>query len=269
MRDASVFETPGRVESGPSVPSALVRRVWAAVAQALVVTVVAGAVVRSVASPGTALRWGAASTLALVVVLGVLVANRAENHPPATETVYSSLGLPNAITLGRGVLVAWVAGFVFLPAWPVGPLAWVPAVCYGAAAVADALDGAIARRNGRVTRLGERLDMEYDALGLLVAPLVGVVAGVIPAPYLAVGVARYAFVAGIALRERRGRPVSDLPERSSRRVLAGAQMAYVAVALVPATPSVVVVGGALVFGGGVLVGFARDWLYVSGRLRVR
>lgn len=85
--------------------------------------------------------------------------------------------------------------------------------------------------------------------------------------YLSVGAARYVFVAGLWWRERTDKPTFDLPPRTSRRVLAGLQMAVVPVALAPGVfdswmPLVTGVAA-----GGLLLGFGRDWLYVSGRLR--
>jgi len=216
------------------------------------------------------------------------------NHPPTAGSpsadpagaragavaVDGSLGLPNAVTALRGLLVAWVAGFLVLdagtlatPGWvstavdPLSrPLLWLPAVAYGTAALLDAADGALARSLGRETVLGAELDTEYDAIGLLVAAAVGVVGGAVPAAYLACGLARYAFVAGKRWRRRRGLAVHSLPHRRSRRRLAGLQMAYLAVALAPVTGVLAARVGALVLGGPFLLGFARDWLYVSGRL---
>ena len=49
-------------------------------------------------------------------------------------------------------------------------------------------------------------------------------------------------------------------------MLAGLQMAFVAVALTPVVSPALGRVGAGLFGGAVLAGFVRDWLYVSGRL---
>lgn len=228
-------------------------------------TAVVAAGVRTDAGDAAAGRWFAGALVGLAVVCGLLVANRAENRPSSREAVESTLGPANAVTVGRGVLAAWVFGFALLPAWPDESVAWLPALWYGVAVLSDALDGAVARALNCETRLGERLDVEYDAFGLLAATSAGVVAGVVPWPYLAVGVARYAFVAARAVRRRRDRPVFDLPPRRSRRVLAGLQMAYVAAALAPPTPRFVAVAGAALCGLPSLLGFVRDWFLVTGR----
>ncbi|MGM0591595.1 MAG: CDP-alcohol phosphatidyltransferase family protein [Halobacteriota archaeon] len=208
--------------------------------------------------------WVPLSGVTLSAELWLLYRNLDRNHAHGTDDLFERFGPATTLTLVRGLLLAWLAGFLQLP-WPEGPLAWAPALLYGLAAVLDYADGTLARLTDRVTVLGERLDVEFDALGLLVAPLVGVVGGQIPWWYLSVSVARYAFVAAVRLRRWRGLSVSDLPPRASRRILAGSQMAFVALALSPVIGRDAATVGAALFGGAVLLGFGRDWLAVSGR----
>lgn len=234
---------------------------------------------RAAPSPETAAATWAAGTLLVVVGLcAYAYANADENVAPGnagtaepaagSARAYDDLGVPTTVTLVRGFLVAGVAGIVGValhgslsPPW-----AWAAAAGYGVAAALDALDGALARRLDRVSRLGARLDTAVDAFGLLVAPLAGVLLGELAWWYLSVGAARYVFLVGRRLRERAGRPTFDLPPRASRRVLAGVQMAVVPLALAPGVfdswmPLVTGVAAAAL-----LCGFARDWGYVSGRL---
>ncbi|GGC59586.1 CDP-alcohol phosphatidyltransferase family protein [Haloferax sulfurifontis] len=233
---------------------------------------------RAEPSPETAAATWAAGTLFVVVGLcAYTYANANENVAPrggetaesAAEQAraYDGLGVPTAVTLTRGFLVAGVAGVAGValhgPLSP--PWAWAAAVGYGVAAALDALDGALARRLDRVSRLGARLDTAVDAFGLLVAPLAGVLLGELAWWYLSVGAARYVFLLGLRLRQRAGRATFDLPPRASRRVLAGVQMGVVPLALAPGVfdPSMPLVTG--VAAAALLVGFARDWGYVSGR----
>ncbi|WP_101296701.1 CDP-alcohol phosphatidyltransferase family protein [Halegenticoccus soli] len=250
---------------GGSALASLRRRAAAAAVAAVCSTLGVAVLVRSVSGTGAAIRWSATAGVVLLPVFWLLVSRLDANRRPDGARLLPRFGVGNALTLVRGVLLAWVAGFLLL-AWRGGPLAWWPAAAYGTAAGLDYVDGILARRFGRETVLGARLDTSFDALGLLVAPLVGVAAGALPAWYLSASAARYAFVAGIRLRERRGLPVYELPPRRSRRFLAGLQMAFVAAALSPALRGAAVTAGAALFGGAFLLGFARDWLAVTGRL---
>ncbi|SDM21769.1 CDP-diacylglycerol--glycerol-3-phosphate 3-phosphatidyltransferase [Halogranum gelatinilyticum] len=249
------------------------RRTAVLAAVSLAATLAVGWLAVRVVGVAGAVRWTLVASATLLLVVGLLATRLDDNRPVAEREgtdggqLAPTLGPATHVTVGRGVLLAWVAGcfalaWATLPAWTL----WLPALGHGAAAALDAVDGALARRTRRVTRLGARLDLSFDALGLLVAPLVGVVAGQLPWWYLSVGLARYGFVAGIRLREYRGLPVYELPTRASRRLLAGLQMAFVAVALTPLVPPAAGTVGAALFGGALLAGFVRDWGYVSGRL---
>jgi CDP-diacylglycerol--glycerol-3-phosphate 3-phosphatidyltransferase len=173
-------------------------------------------------------------------------------------------GLANTLTLLRGMLYAVVAGFVVVP---VGTgLAWVPALCYGVGAVLDKLDGTVARSVGRETALGARLDTAFDTFGFVAAPLVAVLWGLLPVWYLSISAARYVFLAGVRWRRLRDRPVFDRPDSDLGKYLAGVQMAFITVALVPAAPTGLVRAVAPVVLAPSLAVFARDYLAVSGRL---
>lgn len=170
---------------------------------------------------------GALSTwLSLVIVL---IRLRREYLGPLSAAM--------GVTLVRGLLISLVAGFALGPA-PIGPALWAPGVVYGLASLADRLDGALARRMGAVTALGAKLDVTTDAVGLLVAPLVGVRWGRLPPWYLALAFAYPLF--RVALRLRRARGLAVFPERlrldPRARFFAGVQMTVVAVALVPLLP---------------------------------
>lgn len=214
---------------------------------------------------GTALRWTTVSGMVVGFELGFLWthldASRVER---AGDRVRRSLGIANAVTLIRGGLYAAVAGFAVVP--PREPLLWVPALCYGSGVVLDWVDGVAARELGRTTGLGAKLDLAFDTLGFVVAPLVAVVWGRLPAWYLSLSAARYVFRAGVAWRRRRGRPVFALPPSRVRRPLAALQMVFITVALAPVLPAGTLrVAAAVALLPSLLV-FLRDYLAVSGRL---
>ncbi len=167
-----------------------------------------------------------------------------------------TLGWPTAVTLARGLLIALLAGSAVL-----SPL--LGAAAYSVAAVLDHVDGRLARRLGRTTRLGARLDMEIDALGILVATAVAIHFGKLGVGYLAVGLARYVFVAGLRLRDRLGLGVRALDSSDLRRVLAGCQMGFLAVALWPVVPLELTRAASVLFGGATLGMFWRDFRFAS------
>jgi CDP-diacylglycerol--glycerol-3-phosphate 3-phosphatidyltransferase len=215
--------------------------------------------VADAASIGAANRWVLVAGAVLAYEVGYLA-----YHLDADE-VGVVLAPPNLITLARGWLYAATAGFLFVP--PSTPaVRWAPAACYGTGVVLDVVDGSLARRTEQVTDLGAKLDLAFDTLGFLVAPLVAVVWGRLPVAYLSVSVARYVYRAGIGWRRRRGRTVGDLPTSRFRRPLAAIQMGVIAVALAPVLPAAVVHPAALVVAAPSLATFARDYLAVTGRL---
>jgi CDP-diacylglycerol--glycerol-3-phosphate 3-phosphatidyltransferase len=212
---------------------------------------------------GPARLWGIKVGAVLAFELLLPLARR--RYVLDGENLQRMWGAANLLTLFRGLLVALLAGFLFAPR-PEGAAAWLPALLFTTAAAVDFLDGWWARHTSSQTHLGSLLDMEFDAVGILLAVALTVQYRALPAPFLAVGVARYLFVAAAALRRRRGRPVHGLPPSYLRRRLAGFQMGVLAVILWPvAQPPATTIAEGLV-GIPLLAGFLRDWLVVSGRL---
>lgn len=210
---------------------------------------------------GLARRWLAVAGPVLVAEL-VLLWSFLPRH--RTDREPSPLGPPTVLTVLRGTLVAFLAGFLVLPR-PTEALVWLPAALYGAVALLDSLDGTLARLTDRVTALGSRLDTEIDALGILVASLLAVAYGQLPAWYLLAGAARYLYAVGRWYRRRTGQPVHDRPSRSLSRALAGLQMAFLVAVLSPlVTPPASTVAGAILLGP-FLGNFLYDWWLLTGR----
>ena len=101
------------------------------------------------------------------------------------------------------------------------------------------------------------------------AALLAVRYGQVPAWYLLVALARYLYLAGAWLRQRRGLPLYDLPPSVRRRGFAGLQMGLGAALLFPvfSPPGTHIV--AALFSLPFLTGFLYDWLLASGALRPR
>lgn len=188
--------------------------------------------------------------------------NRASEDAP----LYPRLGWANRLTLLRGGLIALTGGFLFQPQ-AVGLMAWIPGVLYCIAAILDRMDGYVARRSKHTSLLGNELDTVYDALGLLVAPLLAVGYGKLHWSFLLVSAAYYIFVWGLYWRRRHNLPIYPLMPSMLRRTLAGFQMGFVAFILLPCfhAPLTMIIGVAFMLP--ILLGFIVDWLVVSGRIQ--
>jgi CDP-diacylglycerol--glycerol-3-phosphate 3-phosphatidyltransferase len=207
--------------------------------------------------------WALKAGAVLAWLMGFLLANR--RRLLEGENLNHLWGAANLITLARGGLLALLAGFLFVPEAP-GLRGWLPALLYTAAAAADALDGFWARRTGTSTRLGALLDGELDGVGLLVAMALAVQYGRLPAAFLAVGLAKPAYAAALAVQRLAGGRTRELPRSYLRRRLAGFQMGLAAAFLWPlAGPPGTTVAGALI-GIPFLAGFLRDGLAAGGLL---
>jgi CDP-diacylglycerol--glycerol-3-phosphate 3-phosphatidyltransferase len=255
--------------SGATVERTGLRRDWALAAAAFVLALVAVAAgVAALTGHPSAVRWAVPAGSVAAFELWFLRRHLGANHAEGAGTrPYGSLGAANALTLVRGGAFAAVAGFAVVD--PTTELAWIVAALYGGGCALDWIDGFAARRAGRTTVLGARLDMAFDTLGFLVAPVVGVLWGRLPVWYLSLSLARYLFRAGRGLRRRRGRPVYDLPPSRVRRPLAGVQMVFITVALAPVLPAGTVRTLAAVVLVPSLAVFARDYLIVAGYFRGR
>ncbi|MBL1131535.1 MAG: CDP-alcohol phosphatidyltransferase family protein [Chloroflexi bacterium] len=213
--------------------------------------------------PCCAARWLAMTAVTAAYCLWVVWRHLPENHRPGETDLLPRFGWGNRLTLLRGLMISLVAGFLFSP-WPGGWLGWLPALLYTIADFADYVDGYAARITNHATRLGERLDMEFDGLGLVIVTLLAVWYGQLPLWYLPIGLARYFFVFGLWLRQKRNLPARPLPHSWHRRIFAGFQMAFMSVVLWPIVPATGAAIAGTLFGLATSASFLRDWLVVIG-----
>jgi phosphatidylglycerophosphate synthase len=173
------------------------------IAQVLLLTVLAGT-----AGLGAA-GWSVG--IACAVTMATALAGGLARHPG------DRLGPASWVTLARATLAVGVAALAadsFTHDTPVALLVTIAAV----ALVLDAVDGWVARHTGMATELGARFDGEVDAflilaLSVYVAPACG-------AWVLAIGAARYLFLAGEWLLPWMRAP---LPPRRWRKLVAATQ----------------------------------------------
>jgi CDP-diacylglycerol---glycerol-3-phosphate 3-phosphatidyltransferase len=187
---------------------------------------------------------------------------RGEPHPRP------DLGAADLISLFRGGLIALLAGFLFQTGPGPGRAApealWLPAGLYLAAVILDAVDGWVARATGSTTRLGERLETEVDALGLLTASALAVWTGRAPVIFIAAGVGYYLLQAAIGLRRAMGRPILPIAPRPGARTAAGCAMGFTVAILTPAFEAPALYPAAWAITVALAIGFVQDWLVVCG-----
>jgi CDP-diacylglycerol---glycerol-3-phosphate 3-phosphatidyltransferase len=215
--------------------------------------------------PQLTLRWLAPASGVFIYQLIYLYRHLDENRNKDSGKFYTRLGLANWLTVGRGALLAFVAGFLFIPR-PSGWLGWVPALIYLAAVLIDYVDGYAARRSGMTSQLGSRLDMHIDVHGYLIGGFLLAQWGQVPFWYLVVPLARPLYVLGEWVLKRQARSLRPLYPNQFRRALSGAQMGFTAVLLFPVfTPPGTTIA-ATIYMLPFLTTFLLDWLWVSGAL---
>lgn len=212
---------------------------------------------------------GAVCAVVVLAAVHVLLGYRlTESRRSGEARAATRLGTANRLTLLRGLLVSLTAGFLVIDAGS-GTLTnlvlWLPGLLYLTAAVLDGVDGAWARRTGTQSALGKALDGDLDALGVLVACSVAVGSGRLPVYYLAAGLVYYGYQLSLWRRRRRGRPLHPPPPRRFARLVAGFQMAFLALALLPVVSTSALNVVAPFFLLPLLAGFAWDWVHVTGR----
>ena len=220
-------------------------------------------ILANVWEPSHAWRWVLMSlAVFLFAIWRTWVAFRAGRVHPGGRGL-SSLGTANCITLLRGLLLCALGGFIGSPE-PHDLLAWVPGVIYAVAVCGDSLDGFVARLRKEASHAGEVLDREFDALGTMIAAVVGYHYGRLPLYYLVAAGAYYLFWSALWLRAKLGRINRPLARSGGRRAVASLQMLFLILVLVPLAGAPLRSVAATVMAALVLGSFVRDWLAVTG-----
>lgn len=215
--------------------------------------------------PDFAKQWVVTAFGILVLQLIVLFKALPYNHRLGEAELLPKLGPGNWLSVIRSLLIAMIAGFIFLPR-PPGGLVWIPAGLYLLAGITDFFDGYLARLSDHVTQLGARLDLHNDSFGVVVVTLLAFQYGVLPGWYVWFGFARYIFLFGLWLRRRFGMQIYELQPSMTRRGFAALQMGFITVMLFPGIgpPATFLAAGVFLalFAGR----FIYDWLQVSGQI---
>jgi CDP-diacylglycerol--glycerol-3-phosphate 3-phosphatidyltransferase len=213
-----------------------------------------------------AVRWGIPAAVVLAWFFLRLRKSLELNHPPDDPALHPTLGAANRLTIARAALTASLAGFL-LPSPVLAAHAawgWLPGLVYLSATAMDYVDGHLARRTNRVTRLGAYLDTQVDALGLLLVGLLLVAGAKAPLAYLGVGLGYYLLQAAIRLRRAAGRSVRPVPPRPGARWVAGCEMVFAALALLPLFTPQATRPAAWVMALALAISLGQDWRILSG-----
>ncbi len=209
-------------------------------------------------------RWLVSSMLISLYLLGFVHYNLDKSRPLAQLRSLQGLGLPNLISLTRGLFLISLAGFIFLPR-PRVLSGWVPGLLYGCSLIGDYIDGYAARYLNSETVLGAKLDQELDSLGVLIASLAAYSYGMIPIwVAVTVGSARYIFILGKWVRRKMGESVHELDPKFSRLLIANIQRSFLFLVLLPIFSSPLTRSIASILMILFIGGFVRDWLIVIG-----
>jgi len=198
-------------------------------------------------------RWLPA--FALYALGSALAARAFARHYP-----HATVGLCNSVTQLRLVLVALlVSALISGPGSP-----WLVPALATAALSLDGIDGWLARREGLVSSVGARFDLEVDsalALTLALGAYLGGTAGVI---VLFLGAARYAFLAaGLGLPWLR----APLPERFSRKAVCVLQIATLVALHVPVMPASLAPAATVAMALALVWSFGADVLWLRRHAR--
>lgn len=211
---------------------------------------------------GTALALGAAAVLTNVtaVSLGLSLAGYLVGAVGAVLLLrrgypHRSLGSGNLVTVARMAL----AGALLAPLVGVA-VPWAVVVVATVALLLDGADGWLARREGRVSSFGARLDVEVDSALAVILALNVWVAGVTGGWILLLALPRYGFVAAGLLFPWLNQP---LPESLARKIVCVVQLAVLVALNSQILPDWFIIGVVVVVAGALVWSFARDiwWLW--------
>lgn len=216
---------------------------------------------------GAADDWALLAVFVFFAQLALVWFDLPRNISNKSRRLLPRFGPGTWLSLLRLLALSMLAGFLWPPR-PAALLSWFPLALYFLFNLADLADGYAARRSGILTPLGEKLDLDLDGRGVLVAALLATHYGAVGWWYLLVGLARYVFVfAGWLQRQLGGRFKQQA--NPWRRPLAGVQMGIGVALLAPQLPTALTSFVAALSTFPFLGNFLFDWLTAIGWLRFK
>jgi len=220
-----------------------------------VVTIGAASALANIGDLPEAYTGYAAACYVLIAVLTML---HLGGHAP-----HVNFGTANRVTLARGMIASLLGGAVpVVTALSPGAL-WAASAAALLALVLDGVDGWIARRTRMASRYGQHLDINFDTVMMGILALLAWQGDKAGPWVLAIGLARYVFVAAGWIWPWLN---AELPFSQRRRVICVVQITTLLVCLTPLmVPPVSSLAAAAALGL-LLFSFAVDtlWLVKTG-----
>lgn len=189
-------------------------RTRSAVAGALLLVCASGIILTIAVS---AMIVGNSPSAQILAVIGYLIAISLAAGLMRRGFPHPTLGLCNAVTLLRLAMVMALLAPLASDRADGWTVFWVAAIALSL----DGVDGWLARREGRVSEFGARLDMEVDSVLALILALNAWVSGAADVWVLLIGLPRYVFVVAPTIFPWLDAP---LPEKFSRKVVCVVQI---------------------------------------------
>ncbi|MEX1247743.1 MAG: CDP-alcohol phosphatidyltransferase family protein [Anaerolineales bacterium] len=211
--------------------------------------------------------WFVLAALVFVFQFSILWFDLPQNSLKSKNRLLPRLGPGTWLSLLRLLALSMLGGFLW-PARPSGWLAWAPFALLLLFSLLDLADGYAARVSGKATRLGEKLDLDLDARGMLVAALLAFHYAAAGWWYLLVGLARYIYLIAVWARKQMGLRFAS-PPNCLRRPFAGTQLGIGSALLAPGLPAELTVFISSVSMVPFLANFLYDWWVGAEWLRFR
>lgn len=174
--------------------------------------------------------------------------------------------LASWITIIRGGITGAFIG-ILAAGNPSSSTGLIVATLFAVVGLLDLVDGYVARATDAVTDVGARLDTEADALLVLTGSIFVVWIGVAPVLFLAVGFARYLYVAGLWVRNYLGWEIYNETNRQLNRICFVMVLLAIWIGLLLGSENQVVSSMFLIVAGVFLVNFVRSWVVTMAHLR--
>ena len=191
-------------------------------------------------------------------VIAVLMMMHLDGHAP-----HARFGAANRVTLVRGMIASLLGGAVPVVSALSPAAIWVISAAALLALALDGVDGWVARRTGMASAYGQHLDMNFDTVLMGILALLAWQNGKAGIWVLAIGLARYAFVAAGWIWPWLN---AGLPFSQRRRAICVVQIAALLVCLTPLVVQPLSSLAAAAALGLLLFSFAVDtlWLVKAG-----